>query len=313
MFDIILEILSIIGIILLVLLAVILVLLLLVLFFPITYRFYGNKAEDIVADFKAKWLFGFFRVYYRYPEAGTLYVKVLWHTLFQKKLPQDSGDNSENMSDPKEKPVALEKQTTSSSSLSVTESDSGVAEPIAPDKEEAGDASSDDAREISVDVSVEDKAEESQNNGFFKKIEKIKYTILNIYDKIKEIWENITYYVELLKEENTKALFQHITKRLGIILKSIRPRHMKANIVFGTGAPDTTGYLYGVYGMLSAGLGADFLVEPDFEQAVFKGEIQFSGHITIWVLLINALKLFFDPKLHLFIKKVKAGMPKKEK
>lgn len=170
------------------------------------------------------------------------------------------------------------------------------------------------AENIPSEAIEPDAAEESpSSNKILKKIEKIKYTISNIYDKIKEIWENITYYAELLKEENTKVLFRHVTMRVGKILRSIRPRHLKADIIFGTGSPDTTGYAYGVYGMLSAVLGPKVIVVPDFEQAILKGELQFSGHITVWVLLINALKLFFDPKLHLFIEKVKAGMPKKEK
>ena len=295
MLDVIFQILSIIGIILLVLLGVVLVLLLLVLFFPITYRFYGSKTEDIVTNVKAKWFFGLLRVSYSYPKTATLSVKVLWHTLFQKKIPRDNTDNPEIRSDAKDTESIIEHQESSSIKNTTT----------------AEMETLESSDEIIKNQEVEE--ESSQKRGFSKKNEKIKYTISNIYDKIKEICKNITYYMDLLKEENTKALFQHVTRCLGKILKSIRPRHMKADIVFGTGSPDTTGYAYGVYGMLATALGPSFLVEPDFEQAVLKGEIQFSGHITIWVLLINALKLFFDPKLHLFLKKVKAGMPKKEK
>ena len=69
--------------------------------------------------------------------------------------------------------------------------------------------------------------------------------------------------------------------------------------------PDTTGYALGIYGMLSPQLGPYVSVTPDFTQAILQGEADVSGHITAFVLTVNALKLFFDKKLHLFLKKLK--------
>ena len=139
----------------------------------------------------------------------------------------------------------------------------------------------------------------------FLKFHKIKYTIYKIYDKIKKIWKNISYYIELLKEEETKQLFKYALFRIGNILKHIRPRHIKAYILFGTGAPDTTGYLYGAYCMVSSVMGMNIGVTPDFERAVFQGEVDVSGHITIWVLAWNGCKLFLDKKFRRLLKKLK--------
>ncbi len=139
----------------------------------------------------------------------------------------------------------------------------------------------------------------------FLKFHKIKYTIYRIYDKIKKIWKNISYYIELLKEEETKQIFQYALFRSGKIWKHVRPRHIKADILFGTGSPDTTGYLYGAYCIVSSVMGISILVTPDFEQAVFQGEVDVSGHITIWVLVWNGCKLLLDKKLRKFLKKLK--------
>ena len=312
MLDVILQIFSVIGIVFLILLGIILFLLLLVLFFPITYKFYGSKEESIVVRLKVKWLFGLCRIFYNYPEDSTLYVKVLWHTFFQKKIPSDEAEKSQENPEASQNTESPVEQNSSTEQQDVIQNNEVFApkEP-SPDNKDViqprQEAIADGEKLHSTEETVE------SENKILKKIEKIKYTILKFYDKIKEVWNNITYYGELLKEDNTKALFRHVVERIGKILKSIRPRHRKADIVFGTGSPDTTGYAYGVYGMFSSILGPEFLVEPDFEQAILKGELQFSGHVTVWILLINGLKLFFDPKLHLFIKKVKAGMPKKEK
>lgn len=143
-----------------------------------------------------------------------------------------------------------------------------------------------------------------------KKFKKIKYTICSIYDKIKNIWENISYYIELLREEETRMLFSHVVFRLGKILKSIRPRYIRGQILFGTGSPDTTGYAYGVYGMLSPFLGARLLVTPDFTRAVLEGDLDIVGHITVFTILWNGLKVLLDKKLRRFIQKMKAGRKK---
>ncbi len=156
-----------------------------------------------------------------------------------------------------------------------------------------------------ADALAEETAEENLS-GFGKilqKFRKIKYTIHGIYDKIKEIWNNISYYLELLQEEETRQLFSHVRLRTGKIMKSMRPGHIRADILFGTGAPDTTGYLYGAYCMLPSMLRADICVTPDFEEAVLRAEFDISGHIAIWVLAVNAGRIALDKRLWRLIKK----------
>ena len=163
-------------------------------------------------------------------------------------------------------------------------------------------------------------ADDAGNSGtkgksgkLFEKIKKIKYTIQGIYDKIKRIWENISYYTALLREEDTKELFAHAMHVSGRILKSIRPRRIKADIVFGTGSPDTTGYLYGAYCVMTASMrNKAFLVTPDFERRIFQGEFDLAGHVCMGILLLNGLQLLMDKKLHIFIGKIKKNQRKEK-
>ncbi|MDE5590218.1 MAG: hypothetical protein K2J60_13945 [Acetatifactor sp.] len=300
--DVILRILSIIGIVLLILLGMVLLSLLLVLFWPVTYRVKGEKdTEKLSVTAKADWLFGLVRVRYAYPEPGNVVVKLLWKTLVdtgQKKEPsekkQESGKQTEN-AEPEEKSVPVE-------SKAFMETAGAEGSP-----EAAGPAADVEMSTVEPTANAEEQVHNKPVSRILEKIQNIKYTISKIYDKIKEIWANISYYTALLREEDTALLWKHVKLRLGNILKDIRPRHIKANVLFGTGAPDTTGYAFGVCCMLLPVLGKNICVSPDFNRKVLEGNVDVSGHITLYTLAWNALKLLLDKKLKLFIKKMKAG------
>ncbi len=291
--DIILQILSWLGIILLALLVIALLLILLVLFFPISYRISAKKQlKEIQVSAKAKWLFGILRVNYMYPEPGNLMAKFLWFKIF---------DSSEKPAEKTKPTTAGEKECKNSKADSETQKGKlkNVTENPKADK-------------TAESTKTAPKAAPRSETNFLGKVNKIKYTFRNICDKIKMIWENISYYLELLQEENTRELFSHICLRVGRILKNIRPGRIEADILAGTGSPDTTGYLYGIYWMVFPNQGPKVLVTPDFEQAVLEGNLSIAGHITVAVLLVNGLKIALDKKLHLFLEKIKAapGMQK---
>lgn len=284
---IILKILSIIGIILLALLGTALVILLLVLFFPVSYRVKGSKdVEQTLVKASAHWLFGLLSVRYDYPEPGRILVKALFFTIY------DSGV------EPKKKKAPSET----------------AARNNAGGSKKAGDTPSSRAENTYEQAGFterepkEEQAEEASGikDRIFAKYEKIKYTILKIYDRIKNILNHITYYRSLLEEEDTKELLKHAGMRLGKIWKNIRPAKLRADILFGASSPDTTGYLYAVYGMIYPTLGKYVLITPDFTKAVFTGTIDAAGHIMVFTILWNAAMLALDKRLRILIRKIKA-------
>lgn len=291
MLDIFLQILSVIGIVLLVVILVLLTVILLLLFFPVTYQVSGRKtSEELVVKAKANWLFGCLRVRYAYPEPGKATVKLLWFTLYEM--------GNDGVSERK----ADGKNCTDEAQESSAESSSAVQK---SDKEDTGQRV-DGQEETEQAKDGEDSQEELQGDFWIsKKITKIKYTIRSIYDKIIGIWQNISYYVELWNEENTRQLMSHVMLRVRKLLKCLRPRKLKADILFGTGAPDTTGYAFGVYGMLMPLLGPAVIVTPDFQRAVFQGNFQASGYITLFALLRQVLAVVLDKRLRLFLRKFK--------
>lgn len=317
MLAILLKILSVLGIILLVLLGILLIVLLLVLFFPVTYRIYGRKdAETVAARVKVNWLFGLLRVRFIYPEPGKVLVKLLCFTLYdskKKQAPSESGTQSK----------AERSENNSLNENASASHDAGLTQNAATEQTAATEHGNTEhgSTEHGSSTSHESTASDAEGNAetkklsiflkikqlIFEKYKKIKYTIIKIYDKIKDILENLAFYRELLQEEDTKALLRHAGLRIGRILKRLRPRKLKADITFGTGSPDTTGYALGIYGILSPQIKKPCYVNltPDFTQAVFQGEIDAAGHITVFCLLSNGILLLLDKRLRMLIRRIK--------
>lgn len=301
----ILSVISVIGWILLGLLLLILAILLLVLFFPVTYQVKGRKSDtEMMLRVKVNWLFGFARLRYSYPEPGKLVCKVLFWNLLSakkekgtKKEQAESEDSTEtNISDAQnQKRKAAEISQTGNSQLSQDADPSGSGE---NDATGCNTSATDTASEDAEAAKTEEQSAQKKS---------LKEKISAIVDKVKTIKDNVSYYTQLLQESTTKRILQRILNKVAAVLKHIRPRKLEADLLIGTGSPDTTGYLMGAYGVFLPVLGRKINITPDFTQAVIQGRIDIRGHVTVLVLLINACKLIFDKELRILIKKLKNG------
>lgn len=327
MLGIIWKILCILGLILLILLGLVICVLLLVLFFPVSYRIEGYKEpkeEELLSgdaqaeqrktsspktppdwgvSAKIKWLLGLLTVNFAYPVPGNLIVKALGFKVF----------------DSAKKSVADKKHTDADKASA---EGSTKAENVVKDIDETGNEASAKSDSAPNDSGSVEEASAGENNTTAQTAttdrndfrltekpqslwEKIIYTIKKICDKIKEIYALADYYISLLREEDTKLLFQHVLKRLGKIFKSIRPRKIKGQLLIGTGSPDTTGYVMALYGMLSPYLGQNLTITPDFDDKIIEGHIFIKGHIIIATLAFHGIRVLLDRRLRTFIKKLK--------
>ena len=297
MLTILFKILSILGILLLILLGIALVVILLVLFFPVCYKVSGKKtAEEMLFDAKMKWLFGLIRVSYSYPVPGKLLAKVLFFTVY------DSSAEKKNSAPGEDTHTAPNKDITT-----LLSDDTDMAKTdTATDTEASANA------KTSVEENTPGPQQETSGKlaGFF---EKIRYTIRKICDKIKYILKNISFYRELWNDPDTKGLLQHAGKRIGHILKRLRPRKLEVNARVGTGSPDTTGYLYGIYGMILPKLGKGVCITPDFEQAILEGDFKASGHFTIACVLFHSVRLLMDKRLQQLKHKIRTFQKNQKK
>lgn len=271
------EIFSILGIILFAIFLLVLIFFLLILFFPVSYRIDLIRKEMTKVSVKLSWLFGILSIRFQYPEPGKLLIYLLGCKLYGGAKDVISKKGSED--------TAILHENTK------TTQNTGTSDFRKPQQIESAETESGNYHK--------------KQDAICNKIDKIKYTIRNIYDKMKSMTEQITFYKDILSEEDTKGLLAHAIKRLLKIGKGIIPGSKKVDIIYGTGSPDTTGYLYGIYGMFSPKLGRDIKITPDFSEKIFEGEMHVSGHITVIRLLYHTALFMMDKRLKRLISKLK--------
>ena len=317
MLHVILQILGIIGIVLLCLLGLLLLLILLVLFVPIRYRLIGHKeGETLVLSARVTYLLHLLSVRFDYPEPGSLVIKVFGIRIFDsaKTEKKHGKDETKTESETVKEPEGSKKEKKAKKAKNAKEA---LQKKDAGNEETAGeDGCRDDLEENNENGQESSDKEVKKKKSLIERIkeifQKIQYTIRSICDKIKsslqkaeELKETVTYYKDTITKRENRRLYNRAKKRLFKVLKSIRPRVLRADLHVGTGSPDTTGYLCAAYGMLSPVLGNNVRMTPDFEETVWEGRIYIKGRITIFTILWQALGIVLDKQLWTFIKELK--------
>ena len=301
MLTILFKILSILGIVLLILVGIAVVVILLVLFFPVCYKLSGKKdTEELRLTARVQWLFGLLRLSYDYPDPGKLLVKLLFFTLYDSSAesPKDEASTPKDIAQGNAAYSSVEQIPDKSSQET-------LAETALPEKETSRPPEPEDSKVFEAASEIP----ESENAGSEKKttaekltrlrelFERIRYTVQIICAKIKNILQNIAFYKNLWNDPDTQGLIKHAGKRLGHIMKRLRPRKLTITATIGTGSPDTTGYLYGIYGMFLPKMGKGICITPDFEQTILEGEFKASGHFTVACVVFHSLRLILDRRL----------------
>jgi len=339
MLAVLLMILKIIGIVIASILGLLLFLLILILFVPIRYNIRGQKTqseeESLSLVVKASYLFHLINARFLYPGDG-FRLRVTFFTIIPKKerdrkahpkkerskkqrpkKEQPEGEttdpkNADNDSFAKEihdNNEGVEENTTLNvMSDEVTEEATEEATEEVPKEalEETPDDDTDGKADDATDESLEEKA---TLKDFINKLKSVfsnlKLTVNKVYDKIIDVRDNTDYYIRLLESNEFKSAFKLAKKELIRLLKAIGPKKIKGNIFFGSDDPSVTGQVLSYYSVLYPKVGKNIYFYPDFEDKHLYGDIYLKGHITVFVLLIIALKLYFNKNLKNVIKKLK--------
>lgn len=105
--------------------------------------------------------------------------------------------------------------------------------------------------------------------------------------------------------ENRKSVLQV----LRIILKAIKkllPKKCRADISFGTGEPDVTGYIYAAYCSLSAYLPKGISYEPIWMERMLEGDVWMKGRLRLIYFVVAAVQIFSNKDVRLLIKKIRS-------
>ena len=320
MWSVVLKILSILGIILLCLLALAVAALLLVLFCPVSYRGGGSaRAGKYRAWFRFRWLFGLVRGFYAYPDSGSLKVKLLWLTVYdsggkqEKASPEDklsrqvaeaeereqSGKGEaevEGRTQPERTAARTEKQAPSEQTAIKTEKQAPLEQTAIKTGEQVP----------SEQAAIEAEGQNSPNPAASGEAWPDEAKEVPA-DKLSGLKDKLTFYLEIVRDEENQELVKHVLTRLGKILKSIRPRFLRAEALVGLGEPDLTGYVYGIYWAVKPFLGKKcrMTVTPDFERRILEGEAVLGGRIMAATVLHHAVRVLLDRRLRRLLDKMK--------
>jgi hypothetical protein len=270
-----------------------------------------------------------------YPSPGVLKVRLFGIPIFKLDLgkEEDGADTEKDAVDEKDHKAEKEDEA-SSAGNGPTQADAGSVEEEKTDgsEQESGaenpegdvpaDSDEDDSEEdIFEDGNTSDAAKEDgsdtgasgkeagaeddaaadgEKDGAQEKqsiFEKIANTFHNFCDKIKLMLWDLEFWKNLLDHEDTRGFLASSKKQVLRVLRMILPRDIKADLIFGTGSPDTTGYLFGLYALFADRFRKGSRVIPDFEEKVIKGKVKMRGHFTVFGVALCGLIVILDKRL----------------
>lgn len=286
--SIILGILKIIGITLLCILGLILFVLIVVLFVPIRYKVTADSnINDNVKDYhvraKVSWLMHLVHGKYEYPGEEGFVLKVGPFTVYGKKKKEkpDKKQKIKKKEKNGEKPENYEKEE----NTLIVQEETTREEHTIPEKE----------------VQEEENSKKTKRKSLKQKIlytrQKIYDKINKIRQKIKDILTNIKKYIGILQSDAFKEAFALCKDSLVRLFRMIKPRKVKIKGTAGLGSPDNTGYMCAAIGVISPFFKKQIQIHPDFENFIIEGSAVIKGRIYLFVVLIIAIKLFFDKNI----------------
>lgn len=295
--SIILGILKVIGIILLCILGLLLLFFLSVLFVPFRYKIYaGGNVDDadkschVMA--KISWLIFTICAKYAYPSEDGPIIKLGPFTLYGgKEKPK------------KEKKVKKKKRKKEDDLPDETKQDEDL------NSEEALDEAMDDSTDDAGDETENDTSEQKERKTLK---EKILYTRQKIYDringiikKIKYILANIHKYMDIIKSEEFKNIFQLCKKSIFRMIRMVKPRKLRIKGNIGLSSPDQTGYVCAAVGVISPYYKKQIQITPDFEKFIINGNILIKGRAYGIVFMIIGIKFLVNKNLRKLIKMIR--------
>lgn len=316
--DIVLLILKIIGIIILVLLAVLLSLILAVLLVPVRYLINGTWGEELKLYARVSWFLHFIHVFFSWDKKKAhIRVRILGMPLYdserapkkklvrRKKTPTvDENKESNFHRDRNNQKTSgeLDNIDKLTKEEEIKSSDEQIFEAIEQNsiKEVSEPKSIDD----NIQVKVEKETVFQKISSKIKNvINKIKSFFRKIMDKIRAIFESIAeikrkggLILDFIRDEINKEGFHLTYGSIRKFLKHILPRKLKANIIYGTGDPCSTGQILGALSILYSIYGDKLTIIPDFENQRFEGNAMARGRIRLVTILIIVIKLILDKR-----------------
>lgn len=329
-----LTILKVIGIILLVILGILLTIVLLVLFVPVRYRAEGAYQGKFGAKGRVSWFFHLLSIRFSFDGDFSYSVKIAGIQFVPKRKKKtaeknvaaveaesgqadgesagESGETQETVSADEQDQIGQESSENLEKPIDAEAQESVFAEDGAGHNSAAADEQS--AADIEGGGCEDAEPEEaSAQNDLFDFLEKLLEKVYAIFRKcgekyeaicvkIEKVKKKVSYYIRVLKREETKELLHLVFRQLHGVLKHLLPRKMDVRLCVGTGDPASTGQILALHGILYPVFGGNVCIVPDFEEKRFEGTFYMKGRITAFVLLLCVLRVVINKNFRKLIR-----------
>lgn len=306
MISVLLILLKIIGIVLLVLLGLFLVLLMIVLFVPVRYRLKGYYKDAFVFKGKISWLLHIVSISIDYNNKMISSVKIFGIDA-SRFLSNKTTHNNKTENVAKEQDINIRDEKKLSAHINTE--DSSFKYPIE-------DIASQENRD---NIAAEDD-NEYENPSLWQNIvnkikglyRKAKNRFESLYIKIKNFFhackynkEKLKRYIQIIQKEEVSLAFSLCKNRIFKMIKHIAPKKIKIQCRIGMEDPSITGYLIGLYNLLSEKRRKQIIMEADFEKPILEGEFYISGFCNSFTILYQILCIISNSNCRSFYKLLK--------
>lgn len=214
---------------------------------------------------------------------------------------------------------------TAAGSADETEAGSGsISEPgKVPDNVIEAELYEDETTQIDTDRMTQDKVEEKSAlpgrkirniftsfrgilNRILESLRNIPETIRKITLKIREVYDKIDWWKELIQHPRVKAGIAHVKKEAKLLLRHVFPRKTEGYVTFGSEDPSVTGAILAVLGMTMPLHKNCVEIRPVFENRnLLEGKVKIKGRIYGIIPLVILIRLYFDKNIKYIISRWK--------
>lgn len=128
----------------------------------------------------------------------------------------------------------------------------------------------------------------------------------NINKKTKEVLSKITEYLKIASDYREQLI--EVLKLICKAIVSILPKECNAEITFGTGQADSTGYICALYYAVENVLPKQFVIcfEPVWLEKCLEGKLYLKGKVRFIFILIAIIKIIFNKEIRRFYKLIRS-------
>lgn len=289
-----LEVLKIIGIVIGGLILFIIVAIAVILASPIFYKGKIIYKEDLSIRIKVCHIFRFVYGFLTYENDNLdYYIRVLW-----EKIDDDEDEATKRKRKIKKaKKKAKKRQKRLQRAGVQTE----AVRPLMPSVADAGEMIQETPEKTENHTEHQKSSSKEHKKSIFKRLK-------SLYNVIKQ---KIIYYINNLKEIMAQINDKDNREAVVYALKMIKQpvsfvinNKLKIRMKFGTDDPAKTGEILGISYAAAALLGADLVIEPDFENKIFELDAGFKGHVSVFKVIVWVLELYSNEKIQVVVDEV---------